>query len=80
MLSNGLHPLAIIDVQPPPDIIQGEEDYEVEAILDHWGGKWHHQYLVKWHGYSRLDATWEPKSSLCHAPDIISCYERLLEG
>jgi hypothetical protein len=61
VLNDRLHPLAVIDVQPPPDIIQGEEEYEVEAVLDHRGGKQRCQYLVKWHGYPNSDATWEPK-------------------
>jgi hypothetical protein len=80
MLDGQLHPPAIIDVWPLPDIIQGEEEYEVEAILDHQGGKRRCQYLVKWCSYPNSDATWEPKSSLRHAPDVISHYERLLEG
>jgi hypothetical protein len=80
VLSDQLHPPAIIDIWPLPDIIQGEEEYEVEAVLDHWGGKWRHQYLVKWHGYPNSDTIWEPKSSLRHAPDIISHYESSLEG
>jgi hypothetical protein len=80
ILSGQLHPPAIIDIQPSPDIIQGEEEYEVEAVLDHWGGKQRCQYLVKWCGYPNSDATWEPKSSLCHASDIISHYESSLEG
>jgi hypothetical protein len=80
VLNNRLHPPVIIYVQPPPDIIQGENEYEVEVVLDHWGGKWHHQYLVKWHDYPSSDATWEPKSLLHHVPDIISHYKRSLEG
>jgi hypothetical protein len=80
MLNDRLHPPAVIDVRPPPDIIQGEEEYEVEAILDHQGGKRRCQYLVKWHSYPNSDATWEPRSSLHHAPDTVSHYERSLEG
>jgi hypothetical protein len=40
MFNDDLHPLVIIDVWPPPDVIQGEEEYKVEGILDHWGGRW----------------------------------------
>jgi len=39
--------------QPPPDLIQGEEEYEVKAILNHchigYGKPF--QYLIKWKGY-----------------------------
>jgi hypothetical protein len=79
VLSDQLHPLADIDVQPPPDIIQGEEEDKVEAVLNHQGGKRHPQYLVKWHSYPSPDATWEPKNSLRPAPDIVDHYERSLE-
>jgi hypothetical protein len=57
VLNDRLHPLAIINVQPPPDIIHGEEEYEVKAVLDHQGGKRHRQYLVKWCGYPNSDTT-----------------------
>jgi hypothetical protein len=46
ILNDQLHPPAVINVWPPPDIIQGEEEYEVEVVLDHQGGKRHCQYLV----------------------------------
>jgi hypothetical protein len=80
LLNTDLHPAAIDNNWLLPDIINGEEEYEVEVILDHQGGKHHHQYLVKWWGYPPLDATWEPKYSLCHAPNIVLHYEDLLEG
>jgi hypothetical protein len=39
--------------QPPPDLIDGEEEYEVEQIRSHW--TWGQcktlQYLIKWKGY-----------------------------
>jgi hypothetical protein len=49
------HPRTTDDkLRPPPDIIDDEEEYEVETLLDHRGGKRkaQHQYLVKWRGYS----------------------------
>jgi hypothetical protein len=49
-------------------------------VLDHQGCKRCCQYLVKWQGYPHLDVTWELKISLHHAPDIVLCYEDLLEG
>jgi hypothetical protein len=76
----GLHPVAAVEDSPPPDIIQGEEEYEVEVILDHRGGKRRRQYLVKWKGYLLSDATWEPRLVRRHAPDIINHYKSALEG
>jgi hypothetical protein len=35
---------------PPPDLIAGEAEYEVEAIRNHWNFGCSHalQYLIKW--------------------------------
>ena len=65
--------------RPPPDIINQEEEYEVEDILDHRGSKRSHQYLVKWLGYLMSEASWEAKSNLKHTPNIVKGYERSLE-
>ena len=46
--------------QPPPDLINGEEEYKVEEILDsrRYGQGRKVQYLVKWKGYPSLDNQW----------------------
>jgi len=47
--------------QPPPDLIDGEEEYEVKQIKSHQ----HHgrsrklQYLIKWKGYPESNNTWK---------------------
>jgi hypothetical protein len=46
--------------RPPPDLINGEEEYEVKNILKsrrHSRGR-KVQYLVKWKGYADLDNEW----------------------
>jgi hypothetical protein len=45
---------------PPPDLIKGEEEFEVECILDsrHFGCNKKIQYLVKWTGYPDSDNQW----------------------
>ena len=51
--------------EPPPDLIEGEEEYEVDSIRDHRKRGKGYQYLVEWKGY--FDETWEPESNLkCH--------------
>jgi hypothetical protein len=39
--------------RPPPDLVEGEEEYAVEKILDSrlFGKKRRLQYLVKWEGF-----------------------------
>jgi hypothetical protein len=46
--------------RPPPDLIDGEEEYEVESILKsrRYGRGRKVQYLVKWKGYTDSDNEW----------------------
>jgi len=43
--------------RPPPDLIEGEEEYEVEAIINHRHHRRRHQlqYLIKWRDYPSSD-------------------------
>src|SRR6266850_5306103 len=49
---------------PPPDIVDGEEQWEVKMILNHKGASNQRCYLIKWKGYSSTDNTWEPPRNL----------------
>jgi hypothetical protein len=61
--------------QPPPDLIGGEEEYEVEAILNHQchGRSRTLQYLIKWKGYPHSDNTWELADQV-YAPELTKSY------
>jgi len=37
-------------MKPPSDLIKGEEEYEIEAIMSHKKWVWKYQYLIKWKG------------------------------
>ena len=43
--------------EPPPDLVEGEEVYEVETILNHRKRGRGYQYFVKWQGYPISDAS-----------------------
>ena len=46
--------------EPPPDLIEGEPEWEVEKILDirmQWSQD---QYLIRWKGYLSAHNSWEP--------------------
>jgi hypothetical protein len=52
--------------RPAPELIEGEEEYSIEKILDsRWfGRRWRLQYLVKWEGYPDSDNMWVDKDDI----------------
>jgi hypothetical protein len=76
-----IHPVFHIDLLTPycetithgpnyqrllPDLVDGEEEYSVEKILDSWkfGRRRRLQYLVKWEGYPDSDNMWVDKDDV----------------
>src|SRR5712672_3410425 len=64
-------------VEPPPEVIEGEEEWEVEQVLGkcHFGRGKKIQYLVRWKGYSPAHDQWIDQRNL-HADELISEYNR----
>lgn len=52
-------------------------EYEVEAILDSAidADTLAHMYQVKWKGYPVSEATWEPKTNLAHAAELLRAFD-----
>ena len=61
---------------PPPDLINGEEEYEVEHILKHWGHPRCHQYLIRWKGYTADKDSWQNEADLGNPSELLSEYKR----
>ena len=61
---------------PKPDIIDGEEEYEVEKILDSRVYRRQLQYLVQWKGFGPGDNSWQPAKHLEHTPRLIAKYHK----
>ena len=61
----------------PPDLINGEEEWEVEQVLDArlFGHNKQQQYKVWWKGYSSAYGSWELATNL-HAEDLIAEFKR----
>jgi hypothetical protein len=66
--------------RPPPDLIEGEEEYEVESIRDMRttrGRK--RQYLVHWKGYPMSDDSWVDEKDM-NTPNLIQEYHTAAAG
>jgi Chromo (CHRromatin Organisation MOdifier) domain len=55
-------PERVIKQSPPPVIVDGTEQYEVEEILNSRKYRGHIQYLIKWKDFPTEDNSWEPAS------------------
>src|SRR5712672_3911380 len=64
-------------LRPPPDLIDEDPEYKVEAIINHrfFGQMRRLQYLIKWKGYPHSDNMWEPVQNL-HADTLVRAYHR----
>jgi hypothetical protein len=63
--------------RPPPDLTDGEEEYEVESILKsrRYGRGRKVQYLVKWKGYTDSDNEWVNWDDM-HADEALEEFKR----
>jgi len=61
---------------PPPVEIEGEEEHEVDEIID--GRLWRNQkqYLIKWKGYTNEHNTWQRLADLEHAPEAVAAFHK----
>ena len=69
------------DIQPndPPakaDLVEEEEEYKVEAILDSRKKGRYIEYLVKWKGYPDAKNSWEPRGNVRHAEEEVENFHK----
>ena len=62
--------------KPPPDLIAGEEEYEIEKILCHRGSPSNCFFLIRWKEFSAEDDSWEPKQNLKHSKTTLTEYKK----
>jgi len=62
--------------QPAPVIIEREEEYKVERILNKWQVRDKDKYLVQWKGFTVESNTWEKKKNLKNAQEAIEEFEK----
>jgi hypothetical protein len=64
---------------PPPTLVNGEDEYEVEAILDSQMRYNSLGYLVRWKGYDESHNQWEEHMQL-HTKSKIAQFHRKNPG
>jgi len=62
--------------QPLPVIIKGEEEWEVERILNKRWVRGKDKYLVRWKGFTAESDTWEERENLRNAKEAIEEFEK----
>ena len=61
---------------PQPVVIEGEEEWEVERIINKrkvWG---RNKYLVRWKGCTAEEDTWESKENLKNVMELVEEFEK----
>jgi Chromo (CHRromatin Organisation MOdifier) domain len=64
-------------VQPAPELIEGEEEYEVKQVLNlrRFGHAKKLQYLLRWKGYLCAHNSWQDATEI-HTPDLVKEYHQ----
>jgi hypothetical protein len=66
-------------LEPPPELLNGEPEWEVEEIMGQRQYRNKRQYLVRWKDYSPAHDSWENESNI-HTPLLIKAYQQCLEA
>ncbi|ESK86424.1 hypothetical protein Moror_4931 [Moniliophthora roreri MCA 2997] len=61
-------------LEPPPDIVEGHEEFEIEAIIGHKPLQKPRCYLMSWKGFDSSHNEWKMKEELEHTMDIYLDY------
>jgi hypothetical protein len=62
-------------IPPPlPVEINGEQEFEVEEILDSCRRRGKLYYLVSWKGFDVNENSWEPAANVANAPDCLATF------
>ena len=63
-------------ILPKLVIIEGEEEFEIEKILNKRTVKEKEKFLVKWKGYTVEEDTWENRENLENVKELVEEFER----
>ena len=65
---------------PQPVIIEEEEEWKVEKILNKRKVQEKDKYLVRWKGFTVEGDTWESRENLENAKELVEEFEKEYEG
>ena len=57
--------------RPPPDIIDGDEEHEVEEVKQVRKRSGKKEFLIKWKGLPQEENTWEPEEHMTNARGVV---------
>jgi len=63
-------------ILPKPVIIEGEEEFEVERILNKRTVQGREKFLVRWKEYTAEEDTWESRENLGNVKELVEEFER----
>ena len=63
-------------IPPKPVIIKGEEEFEVEKILNKRTVRGKKKFLVRWKGYIAGEDTWENRENLENTKELVEEFEK----
>jgi len=61
---------------PQPVVIEGEEEWEVEKIMNKRRVQGRDKYLVQWKGCTTEEDTWESGENLKNASELVEEFEK----
>ena len=64
-----------METRLPPDLVDGQQEYKVEAILTHHCYRGKYQSLFKWKGYDSSENTWEPGQNFTNMEELLNTYK-----
>ena len=62
--------------QPAPVIIEGEEEWKIEKILNKQQIRGKDKYLVRWKGFTAESDTWEGRENLENVKEVVKEFEK----
>ncbi|ESK82068.1 retrotransposon nucleocapsid protein [Moniliophthora roreri MCA 2997] len=63
-------------LKPLPDLIEGQEEHEIEAIIGHTPKRKPQRFLVSWKGYPSAENEWLWEEDFEHAKETLADYKK----